>query len=304
MGLIHRIRNLFRYKKLNAELEEELQYHLAMREQLNVNEGMPQMDARKDAMRRFGNTARLKEIMREIDLFTLPETSWQDIRFAVRMLMKHPGFTATAILVLALGIGVNTALFTVYRAFLMRGIDADHHSEMVNVDRTNYAGKIDPVFSYLDYEEFRTQVRSFSGLIATTGDEVALTGVDEGPSLGNSMGGVLARVAGFNLPRLIGGGAEFVTTALVSDNYFSILGVGVLRGRVFETDGARDPSEPAEVLISGNYWQRKFRGDPTVVGKTIRLNGIVFTIVGVTPKDFMGTNINVPDCTTMRGDAR
>ena len=295
MGLLRRVGNLFRYKKLNAELEEELQYHLAMREQLNVKEGMPEMEARKNARRRFGNATQLKETMREIDLFTLPETGWQDTRFAARMLMKHPGFSVTAILVLGLGIGVNTALFTVYRAFLMRGIDADHRSEMVNVDRTNYAGKFDPMFSFLDYEEFRDRVRSFSGLIAATGDEVALTGVDEGPSLGRPMGGVLARVAGFNLPRLIGGGAEFVTTLIVSDNYFSTLGVGALRGRVFEADDAHDASAPAEVLISGNYWQRKFREDPAVVGKNVKLNGIVFTIVGITPKDFMGTNINVPD---------
>jgi hypothetical protein len=136
MGLIRRVRDLFRREKLAAELEEELQFHLAMREQLNAKEGMPQVEARRDARRRFGNVTRLKEMISEIDLFTLPETIWQDTRFAARMLMKHPGFSTTAILVL--GIGVNTALFTVYRAFLMRGIDADHHSEMVNVDRTNY----------------------------------------------------------------------------------------------------------------------------------------------------------------------
>ena len=295
MGLVRRVRDLFRREKLAAELEEELQFHLAMREQLNAKEGMPQMEARRDARRRFGNVTRLKEMMSEIDLFTLPETVWQDTRFAARMLMKHPGFSTTAILVLGLGIGVNTALFTVYRAFLMRGIDADHHSEMVNVDRTNYAGKFDPMFSYLDYEEFRNHVRSFCGLIAATGDEVALTGVDEGPSLGRSMGGALARVAGFNLPRLIGGGSEFVTTSIISDNYFSVLGVGAWRGRVFEANEARYAGALAEVLISGNYWQRKFGGDPAVVGKTVKLNGVAFTIVGITPKDFMGTNINVPD---------
>jgi macrolide transport system ATP-binding/permease protein len=294
MGLVRRVRDLFRREKLTAELEEELEFHLAMREQLNAKQGMSQIEARRDARRRFGNVARLKEMMREIDLFILPETVWQDIRFAARMLMKHPGFSATAILVLGLGIGVNTALFTVYRAVLMLGIDADHPSEMMNVDRINYAGKFDPMFSYPDYQEFRNHVRSFSGLIAATVDEVALTGVDEGPSLGRSMGGALARMAGFNLPRLIGGGAEFVTTSIVSDNYFSVLGVGASRGRVFGADDTRYRDVP-EVLISGNYWERKFRGDPAVIGKTVKLNGVAFTIVGITPKDFMGTNINVPD---------
>ena len=98
MGLIRRVRDLFKREKLTAELEEELQFHLAMREQLNAKEGMPQMEARWDARRRFGNVTRLKEMMREIDLVTLPETVWQDTRFAARMLMKHPGFSATAIL--------------------------------------------------------------------------------------------------------------------------------------------------------------------------------------------------------------
>src|SRR5579862_2681665 len=294
MGLIRRVRDLFRREKLAAELEEELEFHLAMREQLNAKQGMSQMEARRDARRRFGNVTRLKEMMSEIDLSTLPETVWQDTRFATRMLIKHPGFSTTAILVLGLGIGVNTALFTVYRAVLMLGIDAAHPSEMMNVDRINYAGKFDPRFSYIDYEEFRNHVHSFSGLIAATVDEVALTGVDEGPSLGRSMGGALARVAGFNLPRLIGGGAEFVATSLVSDNYFSVLGVGAWRGRVFGTDDARHAGVP-EVLISENYRQRRFGGDTAVIGKTVKLNGVAFTIVGITSKDFMGTNINVPD---------
>src|SRR5579863_9998458 len=103
MGLIRRVRDLFRHEKLSAELEEELEFHLAMREQLNAKEGMAPTEARAAARRRFGNVPRLKERMREIDLFTLPETVWQDTRFAVRLLMKHRGFSATAIAVLGLG---------------------------------------------------------------------------------------------------------------------------------------------------------------------------------------------------------
>ena len=295
MGLTRRVLALFRRDRLSADLDEELQFHLAMREQLNAKEGMARAEARADAVRRFGNLTHLKEMMREIDLLTFPETIWQDTRFAARMLMKDPGFSATAIVVLGLGIGVNTALFTVYRAFLMRGIDADRRSEMVNVERTNYAGKFDPTFSYKDFEAFRDHNHSFAGLIAATGDEPALTGAGDGPSLGHSMGGALARAAGFNLPSLIGGGAEFVTASLVSDDYFSVLGVGALRGRVFGVDDARDARATPEVLISCNYWQRKFGGDPATVGKSIKLNGVAFTIIGITPQDFMGTNINVPD---------
>ncbi|QNI33877.1 hypothetical protein H7849_08200 [Alloacidobacterium dinghuense] len=106
----------FRQEKLSADLDEELQFHLTMREQLNVEKGMSKEEAYKEARRQIGNPTRLKEQMREIDLFTFPETVWQDLRFAFRMLAKHPGFTSTGILALGLGVGVNTAIFTVYRA--------------------------------------------------------------------------------------------------------------------------------------------------------------------------------------------
>src|SRR5882724_3595249 len=98
---------------------------------------------------------RVKERIREIDLFTFPETIWQDLRFAARMLAKHPGFTATAILALGLGIGVNTAIFTIYRAILLRPLDASDARQMVNISRTDYRGKYDPAFSYADYEAYR-----------------------------------------------------------------------------------------------------------------------------------------------------
>ena len=115
-----------------------------MREQLNAQEGMPQEDARSDAIRRFGNPARWKEKMREIDVSTVPETVWQDIRFATRMLAKDRGFTAVGILALGLGVGVNTAIFTVYKSFLLRPLDASDARQMVNVCRTDYQGKYDP----------------------------------------------------------------------------------------------------------------------------------------------------------------
>ncbi len=143
MGWMQRVRALFRRKHLSADLDEELQFHLAMREQLSAQEGMPQEEARSDAMRRFGNPGRWKEKMREIDVFTLPETVWQDVRFAARMLAKHRGFTGVAIFALGLGIGVNTAIFTVYKSFLLRPLDASDTRQMVNVDRTDYQGKYD-----------------------------------------------------------------------------------------------------------------------------------------------------------------
>ena len=109
------------------------------------------------------------------------------------------------------------------------------------------------------------------------------------------MGGALARAVGFRMPSLMAGGAEYVTASLVSDNYFSVLGVGAARGRVFTPEKPGGDKDVPIVLVSWNYWQRRFDSDPGVVGKTIKMNGAAFTIIGITPRDFMGTNINVPD---------
>jgi len=166
MGWMHRVRALLRREHLAADLDEELQFHLAMREQLNAQEGMPKEDARSDAIRRFGNPARWKEKMREIDVFTVPETVWQDVRFAARMLAKHRGFTAVGILALGLGVGINTAIFTVYKSFLLRPLDASDARQLVNISRTDYQGKYDATFSFADYEAYRDHNQVFSGMIA------------------------------------------------------------------------------------------------------------------------------------------
>jgi predicted permease len=277
---------LWNREKHSSDLDEEIEFHLAMREQWNAEHGMGKTEARANARQRFGNVARWKEMMGDIDVFTLPETVWQDLRFAARMLLKHASFTAIAIVALGLGIGVNTAIFTVYRAFLLRGIDAKDNGQMVNII---------PLFSYPDFEAYRDRNHVFSGLVAAKGDEVALTGVGGAVNVGGSMGGALARAFGFRLPSLMAGGAEYVTVSLVSDNYFSVLGVGAARGRVFAPEKPGGDKEAPIALISWNYWQRRFDSDPQLVGKRIKMNGAVFTIIGITPSDFMGTNINVPD---------
>lgn len=294
MGWRQRIRAHFNQQKLSADLDEELQFHIGMREQLNLENGMSGSEARRQARRDLGNPTRLKEQMREIDLYTFPQTVWQDIRFAVRMLMKNPGFTSTAILALGLGIGINTAVFTIYRAFLLRPLDATHARQLVNISRTDYQGKYDPSFSYADFEVYRDRNHVFSGMIAATSDEVALSGVGDAAGAGHEMIGALANAAGFRLPSVMTGGAEYVTTSVVSDNYFSVLGVNPIRGRVFDSSNARDNSIPS-VMVSENYWRIKFGGDPALIGKSIKLNGVAFAVVGITPHDFMGTNLSVPN---------
>ncbi|MCU1258760.1 MAG: permease [Bryobacterales bacterium] len=286
----------FRHRdQLASEIDEELQYHLSRMEELKAREGMPREDARMAARRHFGNATLLKETIREIDVFTFCETVARDIRFAARMLAKHAGFTAMAVLALAVGIGVNTAVFTAYKAVLLQPLDGKNPGQLVNVFRTTSEDRYQQTFSYPDYEAYRDQNHVFSGVIATTGNEVALTGVESFVGSESSLGGGAAGAFGFRFPTVLHGGAEFVMAIIVSENYFQVLGTNAIRGRVFLPQDAHDLDAYPAVMISENYWQRRFHGDASILGRTVKLNGAAFTIIGITPHDFMGTNINVPE---------
>jgi predicted permease len=249
---------------------------------------MPHAEAR----RRVGNPSGWQERMNEIDSMILPHTVLQDLRYGARMLYRNVGFTIAAILTLALGIGVNTAAFTAYKASFTRPLDARDPGKMVNLALVLHSGFTDPYFSYPDYEAYRDRLKSFSGLIAESGGQfLKLSDAGVSVSQRSSTEGSLAEKLG-----LLPSGAsnkELATTTIVSENYFAVLGVAPLRGRTFG-DVSELGAFPS-VLISENYWQKRFAGDPALLGKTVRLNGVAFTVVGITPRDFVGTGINVPD---------
>ena len=234
----------------------------------------------------------------------LPETVLQDLRYGVRMLCRNAGFTAVAVLALALGIGANTAVFTAYKAMVARPLDARDPGEMVNLAMIRQVGSIDPfspgqssaaqyTFSYPDFEAYRDSVHSFSGLIAFTPDHMRLT----------NAGGVIsqrAAAAGSAVGRLglLSSGssnAEFAFVFDVSENFFKVFGVTAIRGRTFDAIGTPGLLASPSVLISENYWQKRFAGDPAILGKTVRLNGVAFTVAGITPHNFVGASVIVPD---------
>ncbi len=295
MGLLKRARALFRRDKLSAELDEELQFHVAMRQEANAAEGTSPEDSLLDAKCRFGNATSIKERTREIDILTFCESVFQDIRFAARMLARYPWFTVVAVLALSAGIGVNSAVFTAYKAVVLQPLDAKDPRQLVNIYRSSHQDRYARGFSYPDFEAFRDRNHVFSGLIATSGDRLALTGAEGSPPEGSARGGGLAKIFGFHFPSLMTGGAEFVDAVIVSENYFSVLGPGAIRGRVFRPQDARELNLHPAVLISENYWRRRFDRNPAIVGKTFRLNGAAFAVTGITPRDFAGTNQNVPD---------
>ena len=295
MGLMRRARALFQGKKLSRDLEDELEFHLAMREKLNREQGMASPEARRNARVRFGNRASWLERMREIDIFTWPGSIRQDVRYGLRMLLKHGGFTASAVLALALGIGVNTVVFTAYKAIVARSLDAHEPDKMVNISLLRQSGDKDPMFSYPDYLAYRDQTHSFNGVIAASGETVTLSGAGGAMVETHTALGTIAGKFGFIIPSLSTTGAEIIRTAMVSENYFQVLGVAPERGRFFDPQMASELLSSPAVLISDNYWKRRFAADPEILGRSIRLNGAAVTIIGITPHDFVGTDISTPD---------
>src|SRR4051812_37351817 len=188
-------------------------------------------------------------------------TLLQDLRFSARMLWKQPGFTAVAVLTLALGIGANTSIFSSVNAILLRPLPGVSEPGGLAVVYPTEAGeRLSGTFSYPDFREYRAQSKSFEGLLA---------------------------FAGVGLTMRSGGRAEHLAAQLVSGNYFSTLGVGAERGRTF--NDADDETAAPVVVLSRRFWERRFGADPSVVGQEIILNERAFTVVGVTAKEFQGT---------------
>jgi predicted permease len=221
------------------------------------------------------------------------ETLRQDLRYGVRTLLRNAGFTTVSVFTLALGIGVNTTAFTAYKAFVARPLDAHDPGTMVNFALRLQSGITKAEFSYPDYEAYRDHLHSFSGVIAIAIDQLRLT--DAGgiaiPRSADS-GSLIGKLG---LLRPAASNTESASTFIVSENYFSILGVPALRGRTFDSISRSELTASPSVLISENYWERRFSGDPAVLGKSIRLNGVIFTIIGITPHNFVGTSVAVPD---------
>jgi len=223
----------------------------------------------------------------------LAETLLQDLRYGVRILFRNIGFTTVSVLALALGIGVNTGTFTAYKVLVARSLDARNPGRMINLTLILQSGASSFLFSYPDYEAYRDHVRTCSGLIAWSNNQLTLTDAGGIVSERSAAAGSLLGKLGLLPPAV--SNAEFAGTFIVSENYFSVLGVSTLRGRAFESIPSSELAASPSVLISENYWQRRFASDPAVLGKTIRLNGASFTIVGITPHDFVGTSVAVPD---------
>jgi predicted permease len=285
---------LFRKDKRELDLTAEIESHLQMHIEDNLRAGMTAEEARRQALIKLGGVEQTKEMVRERGGLPMLEVLLQDLRFGARMLSKNLGFTAVAVLTLALGIAANTAIFTAFDALVLRPRPVKDPNTLAAVFR-NTPGEAHGWFSYPDYIYYRDHSKSFSELtlfafgMAVTSSDLPATGPEAAPRV--------AGAVGFQLPQLLQGSAQPVMCFFVSGNYFPMLGATPLLGRTLlpEDDKA---NAPPVVLMSGNSWQRRFHSDPKIVGSVLHLNGVAFTVVGVTPLDYLATASSVPDLWT------
>src|SRR5258706_160546 len=266
------LRAVTRRSRMENEMDAELRFHIEAFAEDLVRSGVPHEEALRRARIGFGGVDRAKEECREARGLNLVDTLIQDLRYAVRMLRKNPGFASTVILTLGLGIGLNSAIFTVASGFLLREppVKDPPNVVMLTMVKPTESWDRNPV-TPTEFSALRGQVPSFEDMAA-----------------------VLIE----NLPLIGRGDPESVTVARVTSNYFALLGVPAHLGRTF-VPGEGPATQQFNVIISSDLWQRKFNADPAIVGKTVTLGGQIYTVVGIMPEQFkyalMPCAIWIPD---------
>lgn len=254
-----RLRALVRREVVLEDIEEEMRSHVEMEAEANIGRGMRPEEARAAALRSFGNLGRMRDLAYEVRGGGMLETLWQDLRYGFRLLLKSPGFTSIAVLTLALGIGANTAIFSVVNAVLLQPLPYAKADELVTFYNTQ-GGETRWPLSPMAYLNLKSRNSVFTDVAALSnkGWPANLTGVGE-PE----------RLQGFQ----------------VSANLFSLLGVAPQQGRAFLSEEDR-PGENRVVLLSHEVWHRRFAADPQIIGQALTLNGDTYIVVGVMPRDF------------------
>jgi predicted permease len=272
--LAARLKAMFRRGELDRDLEDELSFHLAKRWEKHRADGIAEEEAPFAARRGLGNLTQIKEVCRDMWTFAFLEGILQDIRFASRKLRKSPGFTLVAVLTLALGIGANTAIFSLIHTVMLKSLPVARPDELFRLGEGNQCCAVDGfqgnfgIFSYALYKQLRDSTPEFSSLAAFA------AGLDF----------VSVRRAGS------AAASEAYVGEYVSGNYFEMFGLGAYAGRLI-APGDDLPNTSAVAVISYRAWREHFSLDPAVIGGSFLINGSPVTVVGIAPPGFFGETL-------------
>lgn len=258
MSFLRRVRKL---RGLDAEINEELRFHIEEKERQLIADGLTPADARREARRAFGSQVAIREHTRDAWVVRWLDDQWRDWRFAVRGLQRSPGFTAVAVLTLALGIGACTTVFTFVNALLLTELPVQNPEELLWFGVDTEDGRRTDNQSYRLYEMLRQDRERFAAVAA-----------------------IGSRFAGLNLDE----STDLVRVDLVTPDYFSLFGIRPALGRLLDAGDQTDGGRTA--VLRFDFWQDRFGGDPAVVGRTIRLNTKPYVVVGVAGREFFGSD--------------
>lgn len=261
MGMLWRFANLLRSRKVAREIDAELQSHIALRIDDNLAAGLSPAEARRDALLRFGNPASTRERVTAVDTAPGLAEIGRDFRYAARQLGRSPGFAITAILTLALGIGANVVVFGVVNSLILRPLNVANADRLFEIVQKQQGSDNQ---SYPDFVAYRARSTAFSDMAAYRIGTAALS---------------------------TGGSAQEAWDFEVSGNYFDMLGIEPELGRLFHPSDEHGPNSASYVVLSDSLWRTRFNADPRVIGASVDLNKHPFTIIGVAPKTFHGTEL-------------
>ncbi|HEY0101641.1 MAG TPA: ABC transporter permease [Pyrinomonadaceae bacterium] len=250
-------RNIFHKARVDEELDEEVRAYLELLTDEKSAQGLDAEQARRASVLEVGGIEQVKEQVRDVRIGATMESLLQDLRYGVRVLIKNPGFTAVAVLTLALGVGANTAIFSVINAVLLRPLPYPEAQRLVWVWETHPNIKEEPA-SLPNFTDWKSQSQSFEGMAGLANASLALTGEGE---------------------------PERIPTCFVVGDLFTVLGVSPALGRSFLAEEDK-PGNERVVVLSYAIWQRRFGGDQNIVSKSITLSGNPYTVIGVLPQGF------------------
>jgi predicted permease len=262
-ALVHRLKGTLFRNRLDDELDEEIRTHLEMQAEEFIRRGMSPEEARLAARRRFGGVDQVKEAYRDQRGLPALESVMRDVRYSARLLGRAPGFAAIAVLTLTIGIGATTAVFTVLNRAFLQALPVEDPGRLVALNNTA-PNRTFPTFSYLNYRDLRDRTRSFAGLIAYRYAPLSV-----------SHGGINERLWGY----------------VVTGNYFEVLGVRPAAGRLIAPSDDQTSGAHPVVVITYKFWQQRMGGSADAVGASLLANGRSFTIIGVAPQGFFGTEV-------------